>query len=323
MSAPPLLLVIPCLNEAAHLPALLAALSADPAAARIVVADGGSNDGGQDIVRAAAAADPRVVLLDNPRKIQSAGVNRAVAAFGDEAPFFVRIDAHAGYPAHFLATLLEAQAESGADSVTVSMHAKAHTGRCFQIANAAAQNSALGAGGSPHRNAGARRLVDHGHHALMRTAAFRAAGGYDENFSHNEDAELDHRLTAQGARILLAGDIVIDYYPRATLRGLWRQYYMFGRGRAKTAAKHRMPLKPRQLAPAAIAPAALAALLAPLWPLAALPFALYLALCLALGLFVGAKNGAACAYASGAPAAIMHLAWSFGFWRQTLLGHAR
>ncbi|HRE42538.1 MAG TPA: succinoglycan biosynthesis protein exoa, partial [Terricaulis sp.] len=109
----------------------------------------------------------------------------------------------------------------------------------------------------PHRNAGVRRFTDHGHHALMRTAAFRAVGGYDESFSHNEDAELDHRLIGNGARILLAGDIVVDYYPRATLRGLWRQYYMFGRGRAKTVAKHRIPLKPRQLAPALITPSAL------------------------------------------------------------------
>jgi len=324
MSDAPLLIVIPCLNEAAHLRALIGTLTADPGAAnaRIVIADGGSTDGSQAIVTAAAEADPRVVLLQNPKKIQSAGVNAAVAAFGDTANFFVRIDAHAGYPAQFIASLLTAQAETGADSVTVAMQAKAHTGGCFQIANAAAQNSALGAGGSPHRNAGVRRFTDHGHHALMRTAAFRAVGGYDESFSHNEDAELDHRLIGNGARILLAGDIVVDYYPRATLRGLWRQYYMFGRGRAKTVAKHRIPLKPRQLAPALIAPSALLALAAPLWPPAAAPFALYLALCLGLGALLGFRQGSVCAGAAGAPAATMHLAWSCGFWRQVLAAGA-
>lgn len=319
MSAP-LLLIIPCLNEAAHLPDLLARLQANPsiANARIVVADGGSNDGSQDIVRRIGETDPRVALLDNPKRIQSAALNQAVAQFGDASPFFVRIDAHAGYPADFIDRLLEAQRESGADSVTVAMHAKAHTAECFQTANAAAQNSALGAGGSPHRAAGARRFVDHGHHALMRTQAFRDIGGYDERFSHNEDAEFDHRLTRNGGRVLLAGDIIIDYYPRTTLRGLWRQYYMFGRGRAKTVRKHRMALKPRQLAPLAIAPAALLALLTPLWPIAAAPFALYLALCLGLGVLVGLRAGGGCGLFAGAPAAIMHLAWSFGFWRQFL-----
>ena len=32
----------------------------------------------------------------------------------------------------------------------------------------------------------------------MRIAAFSDVGGYDESFSHNEDAELDHRLNVAG-----------------------------------------------------------------------------------------------------------------------------
>ena len=33
--------------------------------------------------------------------------------------------------------------------------------------------------------------------------AFKAIGGYDDTFSHNEDAELDNRLTDAGFRIFL------------------------------------------------------------------------------------------------------------------------
>jgi len=316
----PILLVIPCLNEAAHLPRLIANLRADPLAksARIVVADGGSTDRSRDIVRAFSETDPNIVLLENPKRIQSAGVNLAVARYGDEAPFFVRIDAHAGYPPNFIGLLFDAQQASGADAVVISMRAKANTGRCFQIANASAQNSALGAGGSPHRSSGSRRFVDHGHHALFKTSAFRAAGGYDEGFTHNEDAEFDARLTAQGGRILLAGDIVIDYYPRTTIRALWRQYYMFGRGRAKNVAKHKMKLKLRQLAPAMVAPAALLSLAGAAWPIAAAPFAVYLALCFGLGALLGIRDKNLCAAFAGLPAAIIHLAWSCGFWRQRL-----
>ena len=80
-----------------------------------------------------------------------------------------------------------------ADSVVVSMNAEGSA--CLQRAAAAAQNSLLGNGGSSHRIRSDGRWVDHGHHALMTTAAFKAVGGYDEAFSHNEDAELDVRLT--------------------------------------------------------------------------------------------------------------------------------
>lgn len=305
--------IIPCLNEEAHLPGLLEQFRADPNAARIVVADGGSSDRSVEIVRRAAEADPRVVLLHNAKRIQSAGVNLAVATYGDEAPFFVRVDAHAGYPRDFLATLIAAQAEKNADSVTVSMLAKASGASCFQRATAAAQNSVLGTGGSAHRAGGERRWVDHGHHALFRTATFRAAGGYDESFSHNEDAELDRRITQSGGKILLAGDVLIDYYPRSQARALWRQYFKFGEGRARTALKHKAPLKPRQLAPAMIAPAVALAVLAPLSPVFALPALGWIAACLGYGLFLGLRAGSFCAAGSGTAAAIMHLAWSVGF----------
>src|SRR5262249_46348850 len=115
---------------------------------------------------------------------------------------------------------------------------------------------------------GARRWVDHGHHALMRVRAFREAGGYDESFTHNEDAEFDTRLRAGGGRILLAADILIDYYPRSTAAALARQYFKYGEGRARTALKHRAGLKFRQMAPAALAPiVSLGLLLAPFAPI--------------------------------------------------------
>lgn len=318
-----LLVVIPCLNEETHLPGLLDVLCADPAAAdaRIVVVDGGSSDASARIVRQHAERDARISLLHNPLRVQSAGVNLAVRTFGADFGFFVRVDAHAAYPADFLTRLVQAQAETGADSVVVSMRAAAAPDACFQQAAACAQNSLLGAGGSPHRKAGARRWVDHGHHALFRTAAFLAAGGYDESFTHNEDAELDVRLSSAGAKILLAADILIDYFPRPTARALARQYFNYGKGRVRTALKHRTPLKLRQLAPAAVAPIVLLGIsLAPIAPVAATPLALWLAACLAYGAALGARNGRTCAAAAGFAAAIMHFSWSLGFLRGAVAG---
>ncbi|TIV99835.1 MAG: glycosyltransferase, partial [Mesorhizobium sp.] len=166
--------VIPCLNEAAHIGTLLGQLR--PAAARlgarIVVADGGSTDGTQAIVERVAAEDPRVLLLANPKRIQSAAINLAVATFGDGADYLIRIDAHGGYPADYCDRLIEEAHATSADSVVVSMLTSG-TG-AMQKAVAAAQNSKLGTGGSKHRHMSAGEWVDHGHHALMRIAAFRA-----------------------------------------------------------------------------------------------------------------------------------------------------
>jgi hypothetical protein len=64
-------------------------------------------------------------------------------------------------------------------------------------------------------------------------------GGYDPDFAHNEDAELDHSLRAAGYDIWLTGRTAITYFPRRTLPALARQYFNFGRGRAANLIKHR------------------------------------------------------------------------------------
>ena len=312
------LAVIPCLNEALHIEAITRQLldEANRIPLQIVIADGGSTDGTREIVQSLAAADDRVVLLENKKRLQSAAVNKAVEDLGGKSEFLIRVDAHSRYPANYCESLLAEQARTGADSVVVSMVAEGDT--CFQRAAAAAQNSVLGNGGSAHRKSGSGRFVDHGHHALMRIAAYRAVGGYDETFSHNEDAELDTRLRAAGFKIWLSGADPIGYFPRRSVRSLLSQYVHYGRGRARTVFKHRIRPKPRQSLPLAVAPAVALALLAPIHPVFALPAAFWTAACLGCGLLLGVHEKSACAAMSGPAAMVMHFGWSFGFLREAV-----
>jgi succinoglycan biosynthesis protein ExoA len=253
---PGILVVIPTLNEAAHMRALLDKVVAGLTdhTARIVVAAGGSTDGTREIVAEMAMQNAEITLLHNPKRIQSAGVNLAVSSYGEAAEFLIRLDAHAGYPDDYFQVLLDEQQTAGAASVVVAMETVREGG--FQSAVAAAQNSFLGNGGSAHRNGITEgRWVEHGHHALMQIAAFRAAGGYDETFPANEDAELDARLGKLGYRIWLTGKTVMTYYPRGTPKRLFVQYYRYGYGRLRTIVKQRVLPRLRQMAPTAVFPA--------------------------------------------------------------------
>jgi succinoglycan biosynthesis protein ExoA len=312
------LIVIPCLNEEEHLPGLLADLARDAPGALIVVADGGSSDRSRAIVEECAAANPDIRLLDNPKRIQSAALNLAAQVHGAGRKWLIRADAHSGYPAGFVGGLIAAAERTGAVSVTVPMRTRGVG--CFQRAAAAAQNSLLGTGGSFHRVGTAGRFVDHGHHALMRLDAFLAVGGYCEAFTHNEDAELDHRLRERGGRIWIEPDLAIDYYPRAEPGALFRQYFRYGEGRARTVARHRMPLKARQLAPLLVAPAVAAAVAAPLAWWMALPAVSWVIGSLGFGLLLGLRARDVCAGGSGIAAMLMHLGWSLGYWRHLLFG---
>lgn len=317
------LAVVPCLNESAHIAKLLGDLLADSAGLdlMIVVADGGSTDGTQQIVERIAATEPRVRLLHNAKRIQSAGVNHAVREFGGGRHWLARIDAHAAYPKDFITTLICEAWRTGASSVVVAMRSEGET--CFQRAAAVAQNSVLGTGGAAHRRSGDEGFVDHGHHALFDLREFEGIGGYDETLSHNEDAEFDVRLRRAGGRIWLTRATGVTYFPRSHPAALYRQYVNYGRGRARTLLRHRMRPKVRQFLPACILPAVLAAAASPWIPLAIGPAALWSASCLLSGVVLGLQERRRCAFASGVAAMIIHFGWSVGFWRELVFGRRR
>lgn len=312
------LIVIPCLNEAQHIEGLVETLrpSLEPLAAKIVIADGGSTDGTRESARQLAAQDPRVLLLDNPKRIQSAAVNRAVAEFGSAFDYLIRIDAHGSYPGDYCERLVEEAIATGADSVVVAMETVGRS--AFQKATAVAQNSRLGNGGSKHRTGAAGHWTEHGHHALMRIAAFKAIGGYDEGFSHNEDAEFDYRLRKAGYRIWMTDRTSMVYYPRTRIGPLFRQYFGYGRGRAKNFLKHRAMPGLRQMLPLAVAPVAFGALLAVINWAAILPFGAWAAACLGYGVWIALGQRNPYGPLAALSAMVMHLAWSAGFWRELL-----
>ncbi len=316
--SPKPLVVIPCLNEAEHIRRLTDQMvrAVAPFGGHIVIVDGGSTDGTWQIAAQLAGTHASVSLLENSARLQSAGINAAVAEFGDGFSDLVRIDAHSAYPDDFIAILLEDASRSGASSVVVGMIAQGNGP--IQRLNAATQNSALGNGGSKHRRRGGGEFVEHGHHALIRMEAFRAVGGYDPAFSHNEDAELDHRLTQAGHRIWLTDRTCISYFPRGDLASIARQYFNFGRGRAKNFLKHRMWPKLRQAVVIAVAPVVGLALLGPVHLAFAGPALAWLATILAGGLKLAVAQGSAYYLMSGLIALIMHLSWSLGFWGMVL-----
>jgi succinoglycan biosynthesis protein ExoA len=312
------LIVIPSLNEEAHIERVIASLQADQrcSEALIVVSDGGSSDQTVVIVERIAHSDPRVCVLATVGRLRTgASVNRAVERFGHGRTWLVRLDAHAEYPEDYASRLVAKAIETGANSVVTTMFTSGRT--CFQRAAAAAQNSYLGTGGSPHRLLNRSGWVEHGHHALIDLAWFRKVGGYEE-VQFNEDAEFDQRLIKSGGKIWLADDLVITYFPRRNTISLFRQYVTHGLGRARTFARHGGRRHIRHFILPSIVPMIMVGFFAPLyWPLV-LPSSAWLFACLSYGLIIGIRKKDVCAAASGYAAIVMQLAWSVGYWLEVI-----
>jgi succinoglycan biosynthesis protein ExoA len=316
------LVVIPVLNEAAHIEACIRSLMTGDARLRVtgfVVADGGSTDSTQAIVEGLRGEFPNLLLLNNPKKLQSAAVNLVARQAGAGRRILVRCDAHAVYPANYVMQVADSLGSRGVASVVVPMDAAGKT--CFQKANAWIVDTPLGSGGSAHRGGRKSLFVDHGHHAGFDLKAFLDIDGYDETFSHNEDAEFDARLRKAGGKIFLDADIRLVYVPRPTMGSLARQYFNYGKGRVRTLMKHGEKAKLRQLIPPATLVACVVGLaVAPFNPWGLILPGGYLAALALASVAVTVTRKSLCGLLAGPASAIMHMSWSIGFFRQMLKG---
>ena len=317
------LAVIPALNEARHIEACIRSLMTGDEWLRrvpLVVVDGGSTDGTIEIVSSMMPEFPNLCLVHNSKKLQSAAINLAVAeCAGESARFLVRCDAHSVFPAGFIKSVAFALLRTQAASVVIPMDARGET--CFEKANAWIVDTPLGSGGSAHRGGTRSGYVDHGHHAGFDLSVFRSVGGYDETFSHNEDAEYDERVIQAGGRIFLDATIRKIYFPRGSVAALARQYYNYGKGRARTVFKHGQRPKVRQMLPVlALLGSLIGLVAAPFYSPAILLPAGYLTILVSASVFIGVAKKSVCGLLAGLASGTMHMSWAAGFIMQSLTG---
>lgn len=314
-------IIIPTLNEERYLERCIRSLAepAPPELREILVVDGGSSDRTVEIARRLAEELPGIRILHNPARIQSAAFNLAMDQADPASTCLLRCDAHAEYAPGFVSRAVATLAETGAGVVGFAA-VPAATG-AFQRAVAFAQSTPAGVGGSQYRRGGASGWVDSAMHGCFSAAAVRAVGGYDETFTHNEDSELSLRLRRAGYGVWLDSELRVSYFPRDTMRGLTRQYWLYGRGRARTCRKHRIRPRPRQAAPVALllTNAALA-LGASRRRRFALPLAAYAAALFAIAAREAARKRDPALLLAAPALAIMHHAWGAGFLAELVEG---
>jgi succinoglycan biosynthesis protein ExoA len=268
---------MPCRDEERFIEAcVLTVLAQDYPRDRIeiLVADGMSIDATREILTRLAAEDSRIRVIDNPERIQAAGMNHIIrAARGDVV---VRMDVHCEYASDYVRQCVAVLERTGADNVGGAQRARATTP--FQRALCAALTSPLGVGGARYRSADNEGFVDTVFLGAFRRRVFERVGMYDPRAITNEDAELNQRIVGAGGKVYLSRDIVVHYHPRGSLRALARQYFKYGKGRARTLHKHKKLLSVRPAIPFLMVTGA-AALLAtsavqPLTPFAFAAYAL-------------------------------------------------
>lgn len=240
--------VMPVRDEARTLGASLGAVLAQDypqERLEVLVADGRSRDGTRALVERLAERHPNLRLLDNPGRIVSTGLNRAIREARGEV--VVRVDGHTEIAPDYVRRCVEALRRTGADNVGGRMAAVAYTpvGRAI----ARATSSPFGVGGARFHYFEGEAWVDTVYLGAWPRAVFERIGLFDEDLVRDQDDELNYRLRARGGRIFLSPEIRSRYSGRASLRALWRQYFGYGLWKVRVLQKHPGQMRPRQFVP--------------------------------------------------------------------------
>jgi glycosyltransferase involved in cell wall biosynthesis len=246
---PVVTVVVPMLNEASAVEECLQgfALQTYPLdLLDVVVVDGGSTDGSRQTVDKWADDVGWVRVVDNPDRRASAAFNRGVeAAKGDVICLF---SAHGVPEPTYVEASVRTLAATGAAGVGGRYD---HVGT-DRVSSAIGQAMVSPFGmASPHRYATSRRDVDTISHPAYRASAMRRVGPFDETLLRNSDYDFNHRMRAAGLRLVVDPEIGSVYRPRGTLSALGRQFWWYGRWKARVVRSHPGSVKLRHLVPPA------------------------------------------------------------------------
>jgi succinoglycan biosynthesis protein ExoA len=239
--APFISVIVPVRNEALFIEKTLRQLldqDYDRARFEVLVADGQSTDGTQDLVRGLAAEHPQVRLLANSKRWSSAGRNVAVRAA--RGALIVVVDGHCDLNnPGYLRNLADAFARSGADCVGRPQPLDISQATPLQRAIAAARASRLGHNPASYIYSSLECFVRPQSVAVAyRREVFEKIGLFDEAFDACEDVEFNHRLERAGMTCYFTPRVGVRYHPRNSLAGLFRQMVRYGRGRVRLLRKH-------------------------------------------------------------------------------------
>lgn len=247
---PSISVVIPVRNERQTLPALLEELLQQeypPDRYEILVVDGRSTDGTGELVRRryARTAIP-VRVIDNPKKVASAGRNLGIAAATGKIIVF--LNGHCSLPSRRLladtAEILErSEAACLCRAQPLDGPAVTRTGQVIALARACW----LGRGPDGMARLDSVEAATHG--AAYRRRVFDRVGLYDENFDACEDLEFQTRVWKAGIEAHTDTRLTVHDRPRGTLRELLWQMVRIGRGTNRLMRKHPDCASVAQVAP--------------------------------------------------------------------------
>jgi succinoglycan biosynthesis protein ExoA len=240
--------IVPCRNEIRHIRAFLDSVLRQELGQiemEILIADGMSDDGTRLVLREFERRFAAIRVLDNPEKIAPTGLNRMIREARGE--IIIRMDAHTTYARDYVRSCVEVLNETKADNVGGPALTRAD-GYIAQVI-ALAFHTPFATGGAKFRDPRYRGPVDTVMYGCWRKSTLERIGMFDEKLVRGQDFELNARLLSCGGTMWQSPKITYWYRPRASLTGVFRQYFQYGFWKVAVVRKHGTFASCRNLVP--------------------------------------------------------------------------
>lgn len=194
-AAPKLSVVIPTLNEADHLPALLDDLRAQTLAVEIVVADGGSQDA------TCAEVERRGLGVVRGAKGRGVQMNAGAERSHGEILLFLHADSRLAGAMQLETALTAFEAERASSPVLVAGHFALRFDRTGPTADALFRFM------EAKTRSGRRGTINGDQGLMLARSDFEALGGFDTRLPFLEDQRIAEQIFANGRWVLLPGEL--------------------------------------------------------------------------------------------------------------------
>ncbi|MFQ3549186.1 MAG: glycosyltransferase family 2 protein [Armatimonadota bacterium] len=211
----------------------------------IIVVDGMSDDGTREVVIDYIKKGENIKLLDNPKLTTPSALNIGINnASGD---IIIIAGAHSEYSEDYIYQCITALESTKADNVGGPWIAEGNT--YIQKAIALVHSSPFAVGGAKSHNTNYEGYVDTVTYGCYKKEIIKKIGMFDEELLKCEDDELNYRLIRSGGKIWQTPKIKLKYYPRASIKSLFKQYFSYGFWKVKFFKKHKKHASIRHFIP--------------------------------------------------------------------------
>jgi len=249
MINPTVSVIVPCRNEKEYIEDCIKSIFNQIELSNkieVIVVDGNSNDGTENILKNLLVEFPNLKVVNNPKQTTPFALN--IGIMESNGDYICIFGAHAEYADDFLMNAIDLMNNHPeADCVGGPIISKGTNS--FGIATALAMSNLIGVGNAKHRFPEYEGYAEMACFPIFRKAVFDKIGKYDGSLTRNQDDEFCFRLRRSGGKVFISPKVKSTYYVRNSITGLFKQYFQYGYWRVIVLRKHKSPISYRQFIP--------------------------------------------------------------------------